>query len=377
MRKKKIALDLRWIRGGKLDGIGRYAVGLISELVRRGRHKYEFVILYNDAWQERFLLRGKYAKKLKLSFPVLSLREPFLLPRILRAKGISLFWSPYFLTYPFFKGLKTVLTVHDLIPFKFSGLGSLPRRIFFASKVPVAHILRKADLLICGSWATKNDLKDLFGLEPTIIHGGITERFWGTASAQEKARVRKKYHLPPRFVLCLSRFDPYKNLSTLLGAYQLLPGKLKEAYPLVVAGKQDERQFPLLLEQVRTINLEKCVLFPGYIEDKDLYILYQLASLFVYPSLAEGFGFPPLEAMASGTPVVCFKIPSLEEVVGDGAILVSDVQKEKLSSAMERLLTDKDLANFLSQRGKETARRFSWKRAGRQLIRLFDKLLSG
>lgn len=390
MKKKKIALDLRWIRGGKLDGIGRYTAGLIPELVREGtrRHPLRFVILYDDERQEGFIPppaspdgsasggRGQGVEKLKLSFPVLSPKEPFLLPRILKAEGISLFWSPYFLTYPFFKDLKTVLTVHDLIPLQRGAYGSLARRVFFSSRTPTSYLLKKADLLICDSWATKSDLANLFGLEGIIVHGGIAKRFWGAVSRKEKGKVRKRYHLPPKFILCLSRLEPYKNLTTLLDAYHLLPRKVRKTYPLVIAGKKDKRYLSLL-ERAKNLNLENSVSFPGYIEDRDLPALYQLSSLFVYPSLAEGFGFPPLEAMASGIPVVCFRIPPLVEVVGDGGVLVPSFTQEALSSAMEKLLADKGLATALSQKGKEAARRFTWDRAARQLIRLFDGLLSG
>jgi len=373
---KKIALDLRWIRRGKLDGIGRYTAGLVPELVKKGK-RHKFLFLYDDVRQKSFIPRGKNVAKLRLSFPILSPKEFFLLPRILKDEEISLFWSPYFVTYPFFKGLRTVLTVHDLIPLKgYESPGSLARRIFFSSKIPTSYLLKKADLLICDSWATKNDLTNLFGLEATIVHGGIARKFWGVVSGKEKGKVRKKYRLPPKYILCLSRLEPYKNLSTLLGAYHLLPKRMRETYPLVVAGKQDKRYFSSLLRQVRDLNLEKDVFFPGYIKDKDLPALYQLSLLFVYPSLAEGFGFPPLEAMASSIPVLCFKIPSLEEVVGGGAVLVPEPTSKALSLAMKRLLVNGELAGALSQKGKKVAHQFRWGRTAQQLTRLFDKLLS-
>jgi alpha-1,3-rhamnosyl/mannosyltransferase len=218
-----------------------------------------------------------------------------------------------------------------------------------------ADLVRRADGLIAISECTRSDAIRVLGIAPekiTVIHPGVADAFFECPPDAVDA-VRKYYQLHRPFVLFVSTIEPRKNLDLLLDAFEALPVGIREHHELVVAG-------PIGWASDRTINRLRDVRYLGYIPEGHLAALTAAATVFAYPSLYEGFGFPVVQAMAAGVPVITSNVSSLPEVAGDAALLVDPRSQSELRSALSRLLTSPDLRASLSGSGRERAKRFRW-----------------
>ena len=237
---------------------------------------------------------------------------------------------------------------------------------------------RRASRVIAISASTKRDIVGLLGVaedKVDVIPCGVDEDFRPVDRQEQLIELRKRHGLPPRMLLFVGTIEPRKNLTTLLRSYALLREWIQPP-PLVIAGAkgwQHEEVFSLAQE----LELLDELLFPGFIPRDELPLWYNAADLFVYPSLYEGFGLPPLEAMACGTPVVTSNTSSLPEVVGDSGLLVDPTDAEEIAQAMQRLLTDSSLQDELTNKGLERARAFTWQRTARETVEVYDRVLSG
>lgn len=237
---------------------------------------------------------------------------------------------------------------------------------------------RSARRVIAISESTKQDIVRFLGVPESkvdVVACGVDEDFRPMESAEKVDVLRSRRHLPPKMLLFVGTLEPRKNLTTLLRSYALLKQRF-EPPPLVIGGPtgwRHEEIFSLAQE----LDLQDDVLFPGFIPREELPLWYNAASAFVYPSLYEGFGLPPLEAMACGTPVVASNASSLPEVVGDAGLLVEPTDAEELAQAMQRVLSDDDLRDSLRRKGLERAKKFSWPRAARETARAYDRAMNG
>jgi glycosyltransferase involved in cell wall biosynthesis len=187
---------------------------------------------------------------------------------------------------------------------------------------------------------------------------------------------RQRHRLPETFILFIGTLEPRKNLLTLLEAYAQFKRQTDTGHKLVLAGAPGWFYQPVLAA-VEELELGTDVMFPGFVPDDELPLWYNAADVFVYPSLYEGFGLPPLEAMACGTPAIVSSASSLPEVVGDAALLASPHNPEEWAIALSSLCNDTSLRNALATRGPERARRFSWKRTARETVKVYRAVLSG
>lgn len=275
---------------------------------------------------------------------------------------------------------KTVLTVHDLT-FERDPDSAVPTLLRFLKRVVPASA-RKATHLVADSHATADDLVSLYGLPReriTVIHSGVDKRFFagGQDRAQDTARVRATYALGnDPFVLTVGTLQKRKNHLGLVRAFAQLLGRTDRPVNLVISGGKGWLYDEVLAEVTR-LGLDARVKFIGFTADADLPALYRAADVFAFPSLYEGFGIPPLEAMASGVPVVTSNVSSLPEVVGDAALSVNPRDTAALAAALERALTDSAWRAEASARGIARARTFTWEKAGRELLAVYDRVLTG
>lgn len=282
---------------------------------------------------------------------------------------------------PRLKSCKTVLTVHDLIYALFPKYHLPLNKWFLNSFMPV--FVRRADAIITVSECSKRDLVNLYGVSPeriAVVYEGVDERFHADPGPDVVASVQQRYALPDRFMLYVGTIEPRKNLITLLDALKRLQvaGYKLQVGPdsfqpstcnlqLVIAGRTGWLYQPFF-DRLKALGLEDTVRLLGYVPDEDLPALYRAADVFVFPSLYEGFGLPPLEAMACGTPVICSNTSSLPEVVGDAGILVDPLDVEAWSAALARLLADAGLRAHLRRRGQDRAARFNWQETARRTL---------
>jgi glycosyltransferase involved in cell wall biosynthesis len=207
----------------------------------------------------------------------------------------------------------------------------------------------------------------------TVIYNGIDERFRLEPPEEEVVRVRERYQLGSDFVLYAGNVKPHKNLERLIDAFHLLRQDGLEHLKLVVIGDEVSK-YAELRRAVHRFNLHKYVRFLGYMPDETLAVLYRLAAVFVFPSLYEGFGLPPLEAMASGTPVVTSNVSSLPEVAGDAAILVDPRDPVSIADGIRRVLTEPGLRDALRAKGHRRAAEFSWERSVRRIREIYGEV---
>jgi glycosyltransferase involved in cell wall biosynthesis len=294
-----------------------------------------------------------------------------LLPRIARRTGVDLLHSLGG-TAPARGPRHRVVTIHDLHyrtnPEAHLGVAGLGMRVL----VPLAA--RRSQLVITPSEASREEIVELLGKDPSAVEAiphGV-----GAAAPPEgldEAEVRRRHGLGDRrVVLTLSALRPHKNLPRLLEALATLP---KDERPVLVVGGYSTAHEQELRRQVGRLGLGDDVRFLGWIDSAELEGLYDAAAFLVFPSLAEGFGLPVLEAMRRGVPVACSDIPTLREVAGDAALLFDPSSVEEIATALRRL-SGPDAQHFAAA-GPERAAQFSWERSARRHLAAYERLMSG
>ncbi|MGQ9815161.1 MAG: glycosyltransferase family 4 protein [Candidatus Roseilinea sp.] len=295
-----------------------------------------------------------------------------------QAPSVRLFHATEHLL-PRLKRIRTVFTLHDLI-FKLYPQHHLPRNwIYLQLAMPL--FLRRADAVICVSECTRRDAQRFYNVPDSklhVIYEGVNSRFRRVTDPAECRRARDKLQLPERYVLAVGTVEPRKNLTTLFQAYRSYldsrPEHNADPPAILVAGRQgwlEESSY----QAVRDHRLADCVRFLGFVDDADLPALYSMATLFVMPSVYEGFGLPVLEAMACGAPVLCSDASSLPEIAGDAALLAPPTDAAGWAAALRRALSDDALRADLSARGLRRAAQFTWTETARQTRALYDHLL--
>jgi alpha-1,3-rhamnosyl/mannosyltransferase len=257
-------------------------------------------------------------------------------------------------------------TIHDLTCFL---MPELHPRANLAAERSFADLARRADALIAVSASTKNDAVRLLGLAPekiAVIHSGIPDAYFSPDPATTEA-VRRKYSLGRPYVLFVGTIEPRKNIDLLLDAFESLPPSLREHYHLVIAG-------PAGWASHHTRARLRHVRYLGYVPEALLPALTAGATVFVYPSLYEGFGFPVVQAMAAGTPVITSDVSSLPEVAGNAALLVDPRSQSELHHALSRLLTSDGLRGALASAGRARAEHFHWEDCAARSLEFFQRI---
>lgn len=370
MVKIRIALDCRWVSGDS-GGIRQYTLNLVKNLSLIDKAN-EYFLIYDDV-KTRELLEANIRNSGNFHFYFLncgpfSLLNQVVLPIKLNRQKINVFHSPNFMM-PLFagKGCKTVITIHDLIPFLFPEMCAQSKKVkaLPVFKKLISYVAGKTDKIITDSNNSQKDILRVFSLPESkvkVIYIGISDCY----------RVDKNNLAKKNFLLYVGRQDPSKNLLGIIKAFARL--KNRDNYQLVITGKKDNR-YPEPYSLVSRMNLEKEIVFTGVVSGEELFRLYNSAALFVFPSLYEGFGLPPLEAMACGCPVITSNTSSLPEVVGDAGVLVNPYDVNELAKAMERVLEDGDLREKLIKKGLERVKLFSWQKAASQTLEVYESLV--
>lgn len=300
--------------------------------------------------------------------------EQVTFPRLVRQSRVGLLHSLHY-TRPLFLACSSVVTFHDMTFFLYPHLHTRSKRIFFPSAIRLSA--RLADALIAVSENTKNDAIRLLGVpgdKITAIPHGVGEEFHPITDARLLDDIRLKFSLPQDFILNVGVVEPRKNLTLLLKSYQQLHSQ-GISLPLVIVGGLGW-MYEDVFRQVESLGIKEQVYFTGYVPDHDLPIIYNLARVFVYPSIYEGFGLPPLEAMACGTPVITTAVSSMPEHVADAGILIPPQDENALTNALQKLINDSTLQEELSSKGPERASQFTWKRTAQETIKVYQSVLT-
>jgi glycosyltransferase involved in cell wall biosynthesis len=300
--------------------------------------------------------------------------EQTFFPALVRRAGVDLLHSPHY-TMPLALPCRSVVTFHDMIFFIYPQYHTLVKRYFFRWFIRVSG--RWANALIADSESTRRDAIKLAGVPAEKIHTvhlGVTDEFRTIRDVQVLDQIKAKYQLPENFLLYVGVMEPRKNLAGLLKAYQTLVAEGIQQHLVIAGGKG--WMIDQVLASVAESEMKARIHFTGHVPHEDLPAIFNLAEVFVYPSLYEGFGIPVLEALACATPVVTSNISSIPEITGDCALLIPPTDQQALTSALQRLLKDKSLRQDLARCGPERAAYFTWTHTARRTLAVYQQILA-
>jgi len=389
----RIGIDARFY-GPVGKGLGRYVQEVIDNMIKIASAEgasFNFVIFLSPENFDEFICEQNNVKKVCLEIKWYSWQEQIFMPFHIWREKIDLMHFPHF-NVPILTPGKFVVTIHDLILTHFptrraTTLNPMVYRFkTWAYRLVIRSAIKRSKKIITVSEFTKKDIIEQFKIKAekiVVTYEGVANLAKGRDSLfvakLNNEEILKQYHIPNNFLLYVGNAYPHKNLEMLLKVFV----KLLERKPdlrLVLVGKEDYF-YDHIHDNARALNLwqkgnvNSPVIFPGYVSDAQLEILYQEARAYVFPSLYEGFGLPPLEAMARSCPVVSSDRSSLPEILGTAAMYFNPEDKNDMVEKIWRLLNDNELRNFLIVKGLEQIKKYSWWECANQTLMVYREIL--
>lgn len=366
----RIGIDARLVYYSRA-GIGQYILNLAGWLAQIDGAN-EYVLLQSRKDSTTIVERANF-RRVSLWTPSHHRFEQHALPAEIAHLGLDLLHSPDFIP-PFRANCRTVITVHDLAFLLYPQFLTRESARYYGQ---IDQAVRQADHIIADSESTRRDILRMLGTPPdkvSVVYLAANPLYRPIPLAQARQRVAEKFGLSGDFILSVGTIEPRKNLPTLLRAYRQLLDAYKLDVGLALAGGEGwlYAEIPSLVRRLRLTGRAR---FLGRVPDEDLLHLYNAAGMVAHPALYEGFGLPPLEAMACGTPVVVSNASSLPEVVGGAGLLIEPEGVDAWAAALWRVFCDDDLRDELSQKALARSRRFSWERAARHTLRIYEQVV--
>jgi glycosyltransferase involved in cell wall biosynthesis len=364
----KIGIDAR-LYGPKQGGLGRYVEQLVTNLEQLHPEADFVIFLRKDNWNEYIPSNPRF-KKVLADIPWYGWKEQFVLPSILSKEKLDLMHFPHW-NVPILYRKKFVVTIHDLILLhypsrKASTLGPVRyalKNLMF--RVVLRNAVKRAKKIITISEFSKKDMVESLRVDPKKIESiYLAPRIFTGSKENIDPRINKP------FALYVGVAYPHKNLSLLLSAWSEFNEHHNGSYQLVLAGNKNYF-YERLMNDEKKLFENGSVLFAGFVSDEMLSALYQKAALFVYPSLYEGFGLPPLEAMAAGLPVVASNASCLPEILGNSSLFFDPHSTQSLVRALETGFTDSELRAILTKNGLKQAAIYRWEKTAKQTFELY------
>lgn len=369
------------IRRSDSFGVGTYIKSLLQALARSGSG-HQYVLIGGERQRSAFRDVPDNFRFVPFDKKFSSLENHLRFQFLLRPLGLDVFHVPH-RAVPYFMPCPYVTTVHDLDQIMF--------REAFGSKLQaetrfhvLRHGLQKAKRIIAVSEATKRDVMSLLAIpeeQICVIHNAIDQQLLVHDAEPDRRRTLERYQVDYPFLLYVGNIQPQKNLSRLVEAFSVVRSELQQ-HPLygdlrlIIIGNNPAAHSDVRSSVIRS-RVQQSVRFLGFVPVETLRIFYSSAAAFVFPSLYEGFGLPPLEAMAQGTPVITSNASSLPEVVGDAAVLVNPENVFDIARGIRQTLLDDALRRELSRRGREQAARYSWDRAATRVLEIYGEAAAG
>jgi glycosyltransferase involved in cell wall biosynthesis len=363
------------------SGVGHYEIQLFSHILRHDTEDDFVLIAREDALpsfpppSERLTLRP-YASKYEGHLANLIWHHTKL-PRIAKQEKLDLLHLSTQQRMMSRKPCKLVATIHDLggyhVKHKYGRL-----RDFYMKRLG-RFFAKKLDHVITVSNFSKNDIINFFGIPAdriTVAYSAVDFEVFRPLDKQEcREQIARKHGFREPFIVYVARLDhPSKNHVTLLKAYSILRKKYGVEHKLFLGGSK-WFSADVIFQTAEDLGLKDHVIFAGFVPNEDLPVIYSAADLEVFPTLFEGFGVPPLEAMACGTPVACSNVSAVPEVVGDAAVLFDPLSPEEIASAVNSILSNADLRGNLIKKGFQRARLFTWEEDARRTVEVYRKVL--
>lgn len=369
----RIGIDARLTYHQKA-GISRYTRHLVEELATLDQENRYLIFQHRKHYES--LSEAPNFQRKTLFTPVHNRIEQPMLSLELMLHGLDLLHSTDFIP-PLYSRIPSVITVHDLGFLRWPHFLTEDNATYYSQ---IDRAVRHARHIIVPSHSTKNDVIGQLGVPKTkisVIYEAAAPLYTPLPIVETRAAITEKYNLPEKYVIFVSTIEPRKNIGGLLRAFAHLRNKYNmNEVGLVLVGKRGWL-YEEVFESVERLDLRNSTFFVGRVPDEDLRSLYVGARCHIHPAFYEGFGLPPLEAMACGTPTIVSNTSSLPEVVGDAALMVDPNDWEEMAVSLHRLLTDDDLYTELRQKGLQRASIFSWRRAAAETLDVYTQVVSG
>ena len=368
----RIGLNAQILTDGR-TGVTRYAHNVIRLLPKVGQN-HEFVIFGNSPdlkYEEKNVIFVPTSKGVNSSVKRI-FWEQIILPQLAKKWNIDLMFYPDHTSSLWSKKIAQAIVLHDLAPIAMPGTFNRFRRLY--KQLAIAHSVQDAKVILTDSYATKAEALRFFpGIGPKInvVHLGLENSIERVTNQELLSNIRKRYALQDPFLLFVGTLEARKNVPRIIKAFAHGRRKFGWNHTLVLAGTMGYGY----KEIKRTIieeHVHENITLTGYIRDEELYGLYSLADIFIYPSLYEGFGFPPLEAMRCGCPVIVSNTTSLPEVVGDAGLYINPYDETSMITQINCLIQDDILKRNLIQKGKERSVQFTWEKTVKNTLDVLE-----
>jgi len=377
MKSLKIGIDARFF-GPVGKGLGRYTERLIENLERIDKTNQYVIFLRRENW-DGYQPQNPNFKKVLADYRWYTLAEQIMMPRKIRREKVDLMHFPHF-NIPIFYKNKFVVTIHDLILYRFptqraTTLSPLFYKIkYWVYKKVIKRAIEKSAKIFAVSKYTKQDILKHFQISPekiVVTYGACDGVEHGQLKMPEKNYLAEHGITKP-YLLYVGNAYPHKNLDGLIEIFKYLKNKINAELQLVLVGKKD-----YFYKKLEEKNNDKDVLFFGFASEDVLADLYRNAKLYVFPSLIEGFGLPPLEAMVYGLPIAASNTSCLPEILEEAAIYFNPNNKEEMVNTIARGLTDENLRKELGAKGFEQIKKYSWQKTAQQTLKIYQSLKNG
>lgn len=373
----KIGIDARLFGTAQFTGIGAYTEEMIGNLLKIDSvNRYTVFVTPESA--QYFPFYAPNLKKKAVPFSHYSYSEQLFFGREIKASGVDLIHYSNFNSPVFYRSTPSIVTVHDLTLWFFPG--RLQRS--WIKRMGYRYIIRKscqnATKIIAVSEATKQDIVKHLGIPAekiVVIYEGAPQRVAEVSDPKKIEAIRSRHDINRPYFIYVGNWRKHKNLVRLIRAFGLMRHRFGLDYQLVLIGKKD----PLAPEVGATINqlgLQQHVVIAGYIPDNEIGAFYSAAEALVFPSLYEGFGITPLEAMAAGTPVITSNISCLPEVLGDAALYCDPYDIEDIAAKMQELAKSYHLKKSLREAGFKQVKKYSFAKMSKEILELYEEVLS-
>ncbi|OGI06550.1 MAG: hypothetical protein A2Y40_07590 [Candidatus Margulisbacteria bacterium GWF2_35_9] len=356
----------------RTTGIGLYIMNLLE-----GLHRAEFpmTIFSSDPNVEKvYSAFSHYVSSKRVRDPYIRiLWEQTVLPILLQKSKTEVFHSPmHVLPMTLSKKISSVLTIHDLANFRYPQFYKGAKQKYLTTMTHLSA--KKADRIIAVSESTKKDLVSILGIKESkidVVYNGLNLNIEVGHIDEEK--IRRKLELPEEYILFVGTMEPRKNIDGILSALLLLWKEKKESYNVVIAGPKGWL-YSDTEKKIKEYQEIGQIMQTGYLSDEELVVVYKYAKLFVYPSFYEGFGFPILEAMALGVPVICSETSSMPEVGGDAVEYVDPKSSAQIAEKISVIYKDSKMRAVMKKEGLKQSKLFSWIKSAEQTINVYNKL---
>jgi glycosyltransferase involved in cell wall biosynthesis len=352
------------IKPGSMHGIARYVYQLLMCLQTAGV-KHQFLIMVNPGSPLETVEWPAHMKLIYVLANWISFREQWEIPKVLKAVKADLFHTPSFVA-PILCPCRLVMTIHDLNHMVLPEFYTILHQIYY--QFFVRSCIGRSEYILTVSNFSKSEILRNLQVDPQkvfVTYNGVLPNYEPVADPLFLQYVRDIYELPKDFIFCLSNNKPHKNIHQLVRAFCFSDLNI----PLVLASPVDRA----IIKIAENYGKKHLIYFSKFIAEEHLPAVYSLTRLFVFPSTYEGFGLPPLEALACGVPVVVARSSSLPEVVGDNAIFTDPYDYQDIARALKIGIEDEELRNRLRKNGMQHARRFSWTEMTRQTLEIYER----